>query len=65
MAFHLGLEGSGSKLILSGGVMLIRLPNGTVEGINFRETCPSKANVTEYILNPDNLINGAKAIATP
>ncbi|KAI8599424.1 gamma-glutamyltranspeptidase, partial [Dissophora ornata] len=48
-----------------GGFMSIRLPNGTVEVIDFRETAPSGAFPTMYKKNPILAQKGGLSVAVP
>ncbi|CAO3624307.1 unnamed protein product [Cunninghamella blakesleeana] len=48
-----------------GGFMLIRLPNGTYEFIDYRETAPKGSNETMYVNNPLLAQRGGLAIGVP
>ncbi|KAF9110932.1 hypothetical protein BGX27_005691 [Mortierella sp. AM989] len=48
-----------------GGFMIIRLPNGTVEVIDFRETAPAGAHPSMFKKNPILAQKGGLSIAVP
>ncbi|KAI1313881.1 hypothetical protein EDD11_002416 [Mortierella claussenii] len=60
-----GVTNAFSSGIGGGGFMTIRLPNGTVETIDFRETAPGASTSTMYSKDPTLAQTGALAIAVP
>lgn len=48
-----------------GGFMTVRLPNGTVEVIDFRETAPAGAYPSMYEKNPIHAHKGGLSVAVP
>ncbi|CAG8768289.1 18272_t:CDS:10 [Gigaspora margarita] len=56
-AFSAGIGG--------GGLMLIRLPNGTTEIIDFRETAPLNATKKMFVGNPNSAFIGGLSVGVP
>ncbi|KAF0439348.1 gamma-glutamyltranspeptidase [Gigaspora margarita] len=56
-AFSAGIGG--------GGLMLIRLPNGTTEIIDFRETAPLNATKKMFVENPNSAFIGGLSVGVP
>ena len=49
----------------SGGFMLIRLPDGKAETVDFRETAPAAATENMYVKNPAAAQVGGLAVGIP
>ncbi|KAF8985330.1 hypothetical protein BGZ46_004895 [Entomortierella lignicola] len=61
----IGTVNSFSAGIGGGGFMTIRLPNGTVEIIDFRETAPAASSPTMFKQNPILAQRGGLSVAVP
>ncbi|KAG0310930.1 hypothetical protein BGZ99_010460 [Dissophora globulifera] len=61
----IGTINSFSAGIGGGGFMMVRLPNGTVEFIDFRETAPAASTTTMFKENPILAQIGGLSVAVP
>eukprot|EP01102_Stenamoeba_stenopodia_P002352 TRINITY_DN1216_c0_g1_i1.p3 TRINITY_DN1216_c0_g1~~TRINITY_DN1216_c0_g1_i1.p3 ORF type:complete len:594 (-),score=126.67 TRINITY_DN1216_c0_g1_i1:2452-4233(-) len=64
-ALCLGVLQNFASGIGGGGIMVIRLANGTLDSFDFREWAPALSNSTMFLNNPNASLYGGLSIAVP